>query len=631
MKEEVIDGIKYRLDEETLTAEVTYENDGEGDIIIPETVNFNGVIYRVTSIGDEAFSGCESLTSITIPDSVTSIGCGAFDNCELLDQKPTQEVEIDKLTYRLLMHNHLAMVVSRSEEPEAIDILSEIKYEGVVYRVTSIGNAAFTDCESLTSITIPDSVTSIGDSAFSSCESLTSITIPDSVTSIGDEAFFCCESLTSITIPDSVTNIGDRVFLGCDSLTSIVVAEGNTVYDSRDNCNAIIETTTNTLISACQKTTIPDSVTNIGDRAFSGCDSLTSIVVAEGNTVYDSRDNCSAIIETTTNTLISACQNTTIPDSVTSIGKGAFCNCMALTSVTIPSSVKSIGEDAFWNCKALTSITIPDSVTSIGDSAFSSCESLTSITIPDSVTNIGDRAFSGCESLTSITIPDSVTSIGDYAFSSCKSLTSITIPDSVTSIGTSAFRDCKVLTSVTIPSSVKSIGWGGTFQGCTSLKLVQWNAINCTIDINSDHSYYPPFYNLRSIKNFTFGNNVKSIPACLCYGLSGLTSITIPDGVTSIGYSAFLGCTSLKAIDIPDSVMIIERKAFWGCSSLKIIAIPSNVIIIEDLVFDTDDRSIAIRYRGTVEQLNQRYRYWDRCFFHGKTVYCTDDDKTVYF
>ena len=210
------------------------------------------------------------------------------------------------------------------------------------------------------------------------------------VTSIGDEAFRGRKTITSITIPNSVTSIGRDAFLGCSKLKSIVVESGNTIYDSRENCNAIIETATNTLITGCQNTIIPNSVTSIGKCAFWNCFSLTSI---------------------------------TIPNSVTSIGWEAFNNCSSLTSITIPNSVTFIGGFAFAGCSSLTSITIPNSVTWIGSGAFFYCRSLTSITIPNSVTGIGDEAFEDCSSLTSITIPNSVTSIGWHAFSNCKSLT----------------------------------------------------------------------------------------------------------------------------------------------------------------------------------------------------------------
>ena len=301
------------------------------------------------------------------------------------------------------------------------------------YGVTSIGVNAFDDCSGLTSVTIPSSVTNIGDAAFQGCSSLTFVTIPSSVINIGYGAFWNCSDLTSVTIPNSVTNIGGNAFVGCSGLTSMIVELGNTKYDSRGNCNAIIETASNSLISGCKNTVIPSSVTSIGKRAFSGCSDLISI---------------------------------TIPTSVTSIGERAFSGCSGLTSVTIPSSVTSIGNEAFTYCSGLTSMIVElgntkyDSrgncnaiIETASNSLISGCKNTV---IPSSVTSIGKRAFSGCSDLISITIPTSVTSIGERAFSGCSGLTSVTVENPIpVSINSDTFSN-RTKATLYVPIGSKS-------------------------------------------------------------------------------------------------------------------------------------------------------------------------------
>ena len=403
--------------------------------------------------------------------------------------------------------------------PVAVSIPSSVTIEGSTFSVTSIGNSAFTNCN-LTSIEIPNSVTSIGNWAFTNCN-LTSIEIPNSVTSIGNSAFGNCNGLTSIEIPNSVTSIGNGAFSSCDGLESFVVEGGNPNYDSRNNCNAIIETQTNTLLYGCMNTIIPNSVTSIGNWAFYNCFGLTSIE---------------------------------IPNSVTSIGESAFIWCSHLRSIKCHAvDVPVTATNAFNNCpedmtiqvpeesvalyqavepwknynvteihlyqigdyvvvdyegcslrytiiklepaecevicetKPTTkvSITIPSSVemegvvcnvTKIGNDAFKYCSTLTSIEIPNSVTSIGNRAFYNCNGLTSIEIPNSVTSIGNEAFGNCNGLTSIEIPNSVTSIGNDAFIYCSKLTSIEIPNSVTSIG-ERAFYSCSHLRSIKCHAV----------------------------------------------------------------------------------------------------------------------------------------------------------
>ena len=368
------------------------------------------------------------------------------------------------------------------------------------YPVTTIGQAAFYYCSGLTSVTIPHSVTGIGRSAFLYCRGLTSLTIPDSVTSIGDYAFFTCSGLTSIMIENGVTNIGHYAFYGCSELSSVM---------------------------------IPGSVESIGDRAFEGCTGLTSISVAEGNSSYDSRGNCNAIIDSSDNALILGCNNTAIPDGVTSIGRGAFHWCKELTSIMIPDGVTSIGDEAFSCCYSLRSVSIPDGVTSIGDDAFYSCYYLRSITIPGSVTSIGEDAFSQCDRLTSITIPDSVTSIGNRAFSGCSGMTAFSVAD-----GNPSFRSRSGLlltkdekTLVAVPGGLTSV---------------------------------------------TIPNGVTSIGVSACDWCSKITAVTIPDSVTNIGDHAFYNCSGLTSVTIPNSVTSIGRDAFSGCSGLETLYLPRS-------------------------------------------------------
>ena len=389
-------------------------------------------------------------------------------------------------------------------------------------------------------IILPQNVTTIEDGAFKDCGVLTSIDIPNSVTSIGYEAFSGCSSLTSFTIPNSVTSIGNYAFSNCSDLTSIKVESGNVKYDSRNNCNAIIETSSNTLIRGCKNTIIPNSVKSIGNNAFSGCSGLTSI---------------------------------TIPNSVTSIGDNAFSGCYNLTSVTIPNSVTSIGDYAFSGCSGLTSVTIPNSVTSIGWDAFRGCSGLTSVTIPNSVTSIGDNAFSGCSGLTSVTIPNSVTSIEYQAFYGCSGLTSVTIPNSVTSIGYEAFSGCSSLTSVTIPNSVTSIV-NGAFDE-TAWYNNQPDGLVYAGKVAYEYKGDMPENTSITIKDGTVG-----IADNAFYGCSGLAFVTIPNSVTSIGGGAFMWCTSLTSITIPNSVTSIGDYAFCRCSGLTSVTIPNSVTSI---------------------------------------------------
>ncbi len=450
---------------------------------------------------------------------------------------------LDSLRYNVTSTNQVEVYDANSSIITA-NIPTTVTYQGITYSVTSIGNNAFYNCSSLTSVNIPNSVTSIGYLAFWDCSSLTSVTIPNSVTSIGGSAFYSCSSLTTlnfnaINCSYNYTHNNYNPFRNCP-ITTINIGDSvqripDYFANNRDNLTSV---------------TIGNSVDTIGDFAFFDCDSLTSV---------------------------------TIGNSVTSIGESAFHFCTSLTSVNIPNSVTSIGVMAFSICSSLTSVTIGNSVTSIGDWAFADCYDLTSVTIGNSVTSIGERAFRECSSLTSVTIPNSVTCIGGEAFYNCSSLTSVTIPNSVTSIGSCAFYNCSSLTSVTIPNSVTYIGtWA--FGGCSSLTTLNYNAINCNDFYGYVYDNVYGYYNYHQfaycpITTINIGDSVQRIPNNFAYNLDSLTSVTITNSVDTIGDSAFYSCNSLTSItclaDIPPA---LGSRVFNNTPSNKILYVNCGLI-----------------------------------------------------
>ena len=379
---------------------------------------------NVTRIGEQAFAGCSGWASITIPSSVEYIGWKAFSGCYFAADSC---INYSTLYYYALTNINFGATICDKETNDGL----LIKDNSVVKcrpwatsvttgnSVTSIGDKAFYECTSLTSVAIGNSVKTIGESAFQGCSGLTSITIPNSVTSIGEYAFQGCRGLTSVTIGNSVTNIDKYAFEGCTSLASVTIPNSVTTIGAW----AFYE------CSGLTSVTIGTGVTSIGGNAFAGCSKLTSVCITD----ITAWCNISFQLENS---------------NPLSYAKHLYLNSEEITNLVIPNSVTSIGKYAFCLCSSLTSVTIPGSVTSIGYSAFQGCSNLTSITIPGSVTSIGNSAFSGCSGLTSVTIPNSVTSIGGYTFNNCSGLTSVTIGNSVTSIGDKAFYGCSILKEI---------------------------------------------------------------------------------------------------------------------------------------------------------------------------------------
>lgn len=440
-----VDGIYYNIINDSEVAVTykgshyySYSNEYTGNVVIPESVTrSSGETYSVTAIGDMAFYECYQLTNIDIPNSVSSIGKEAFERTAWYNNQPDGLVFAGKVAYKY----------KGTMPAETIIDLPE--------GTRGIADMAFSNCTGMKSVTIPNSIVSIGINAFSSCRGLTSIDIPNSVTYIGKNAFYKCSYLTSIqveeqnsvydsrigcnaiietasnklivgcmntSIPNTVTSIDDFAFNDCRGLTNVTIPNsvtsiGRYSFASTGLASVDIPNSVTTIgpyaFEACTKLksiSISASVSSIGLEAFGGCSYVESISIDPENPIYDSRNNCNAIIETASNRLIQGCQNTIIPNSIRTIDEYAFHYCTALTNITIPNSVTHIGDEAFYHCSNLTDVIMGDSLTYIGSKAFEFCTNLKNINLPNCVSSIGSDAFKDCNSISTLFI----TGVGEW-------------------------------------------------------------------------------------------------------------------------------------------------------------------------------------------------------------------------
>ena len=648
------------LSETNKTCEITGYTGYATALVIPSELDG----YTVTSIGDFAFY-YSSLESITIPNRVTNIGNDAFASSFALSS--------------ITLPDSITRIGSYAFDQTAYFNDTDNWKNGVLY----IGKYCVASSYDVETVQISAGTELIADAVFGWRDSLTSITLPDSMTSIGEEAFNCCPFLATVTIPSNVTSIGDMAFYNCTSLTNFTVASGNSNYSSENGVLFNKDKTTLVQYPAGKSGAyvIPGSVTTIGENAFYGCTSLTKVTIP--NTVTS--------IEASAFESCSALTSVTIPTGINRIEDYAFAWCGSLKSVTIPNSVISIGGYAFRGCRSLTSITIPNSVTSIGEYAFSGTSitalnlpnglqtieyqafaytPIESIRIPDSVTEmvysfygsdiqnvempdklvsmerdfhntpwyeaqadgsvylgkmyyaykgtasdntqvvvkdgtlgvsggafaeqdlsnvslpeglleIGNSAFFGCHNLSSVSLPSTLQAIRDNAFEFCSSLTSITIPDRVTQLGNWVFSGCESMTQATIGNSVQNVD-SSTFSDCYVLENILVNPGNsayCSISgvlFNIDRTELILYPTGKTAQTYTVPNGVTSIGDYAFLYCNAITDVILPGGVTSIGEGAFSTCEALKSITIPESVSSIGVDAFWRCTALTIYGVDNS-------------------------------------------------------
>lgn len=578
---------------------VKYSEDRKRLIWAPKDIKEYSIRKGTEVICNYAFSRCYDLYSVQIPYGVVKIGTGAFEECECLT----------------------AMVIP--------------------YGVGTIHENTFLGCNKLLSISIPNSSFRIEENAFAGCENLAKLYIPDGVTAIGESAFENCSGLRMVSLPYSIHTLNDYAFWGCSSLVSINIPHGlRTIGKSAfENCSSLLSIK------------IPDTVYEIKPNAFKGCCSLSGLSVDKSNKRYDSRNDCNAIIDTENNVLAVGCTSSIIPKDVHTIGKHAFSG-SGVTSIVIPENVTWIAEGAFSGCNDLTSVTIlnedckfctwedssfpactinipprtqkvfesfsenklydpeyispevleeeitnawvdefgvmysedgqkllkaPDYLAeyeikkwtkTICKDAFSNCKNLTTITIPDNVLWIGESAFYGCLNLKVVNMSKNIVWIGGGCFSGCKMLENINLPNTLKTIDEYAFKGCESLSFVKLPYELINIS-NGLFELCKNIKTIEMPTTSYFIG-------YSSFRGCLNLKEIIIPQTVNQIESNAFEKCESLMTIIVPNGVTRIEHEVFKGCRNLVSIILPQNISSIESDSISGCGNLNVIYIPEE-------------------------------------------------------
>ncbi len=551
-------------------------------------------IEQIQEYGNSAFLNCTALTEITIPAKVTNLGTKVFEKCTGLTKVIYQaqtDAELATKPFFNAGNENAPFEVVIGDNVKAIP--NELFYQSNVGTITigssveSIGDQAFSRCNVLESIVIPNNVTTLGTNVFQSCSNLSSVTLSSNMTTIPQQTFAGCIGLKQFTIPNHIESIGMSAFQGCTNLTSV---------------------------------TLSDEMIELPEAAFSGCTSLGEISGGEKVTKIGKK-----ALE---KTAITECLNM---DTVTSVGQSAYYQ-TPIEKIVIPEDMSYIGVNAYGNCLNLTKITYlcENEELVCGSSVFANSGNTTNdmtAIIGDGVKSIPDNLFYSAANLKSVDIGQSVTTIGQSAFSGCTSLTTITGGEAVKEIESQAFNECTSLTEIVLPEHTKKIG-DNAFSNCTGLTTVEYNCTEAevglevfryagsadnliTLIIGDEVTKLPAIgHYMTYLGEIRFGSSVKEIADEAFSNCSSLESVEIPDGVTVLGMGAFSNCDSLETARIGSGVTVIEDRTFANCDNLTTVTLPEGVEAIGVNAFTQCHALKSVSLPSTVKKIENNAFYW---------------------